>query len=239
MVKVTVIIPTMNEEASIGTVLDSIPKGFADIELMIVDTASKDRTREIAASKGAVIVDEPRRGYGRAYKTGFAKATGDVIVTLDGDCTYPAEKIPELVKMLSDEGLDFITTDRLTKMDKGAMNFTHRFGNWVLVMTMNILFGMRLKDSQSGMWVFKRSIIPKLDLTSDGMPLSEEIKIEAWKKKNGLRSKEVAVPYRPRVGEIKLNTWGDGTKNELFIFKKRFGMVKAPVYETDKKNDKK
>ncbi len=229
--KVTVIIPTMNEEKSIGTVLDSIPKEFADIELMIVDTASKDKTREIAASKGAVIIDEPRRGYGRAYKTGFAKATGDVIITLDGDCTYPAEKIPELVETLYKEKLDFITTDRLSNMDKGAMNFTHRFGNWVLAMTTNILFNMRLKDSQSGMWVFKRSILPKLNVTSDGMPLSEEIKIEAWKKKNGIKAKEIPVPYRPRVGEIKLNTWGDGTKNEIFIFKKRFGMAKPPVYD--------
>jgi len=223
--KVTIIIPTMNEEKSIGQTLDSIPKAFADIELMIVDTNSKDRTREIATEKGAVVVDEPRRGYGRAYKTGFEKASGDVIVTLDGDMTYPAEEIPQLVKKLKDEKLDYITCDRLTTLSKEAMNTTHRFGNWVLAVTTNILFGMHIKDSQTGMWVFKKEILPKLDLTSDGMALSEEIKIEAFKNKD-IKAKEVPVTYKPRIGEIKLNTWGDGRKNLMFLFKKRFGMAK-------------
>lgn len=228
-VKVSIIIPTMNEEKSIGETLDRLPRDFADLDIMIVDTNSKDRTREIAVSKGARVVDEPRRGYGRAYKTGFAAAEGDVIVTLDGDTTYPPEDIPKLVKALVDEDLDFITTDRLTQMEDGAMNTTHKFGNWTLVVTMNILFRMKLKDSQSGMWVFKKDILDKLDLTSDQMALSEEIKIEAYTK--GLKCKEIPIKYEVRQGEVKLNTWKDGFDNELFLFKKRFGMAKAPVEE--------
>ena len=222
--KVSIVIPTMNEENSIGETLDRIPRDFAELDIMIVDTNSKDRTREIAVSKGARVVEEPRRGYGRAYKTGFAAAKGDVIVTLDGDTTYPPEIIPKLVSTLEKENLDFITTDRLTRMEEGAMNTTHKVGNKVLVITMNILFRMKLKDSQSGMWCFRKSILPKLELTSNEMALSEEIKVEAWRK--GFQCKEIPIKYEVRQGEVKLNTWKDGINNELFLIKKRLGLTK-------------
>ena len=219
--KVTIIIPTLNEEESIGQTLDEIPKDFAELEIMIVDGLSKDRTIEIAKKKGAKVILEKRKGYGRAYKTGFKKATGDIIVTLDGDTTYPAYDIPRLVKMLIDKNLDFITCDRLSTLKKEAMNKKHRFGNWVLAKTTNILFNMKIKDSQSGMWVFRRKILDKLKVTSDGMALSEEIKIEAFKNKQ-IKAIEVPVEYRIRIGDIKLNTWGDGWGNWKFLFKKRF-----------------
>ena len=219
--KVTVIIPTLNEEESIGQTLDEIPKDFADLEIMIVDGLSKDRTIEIAKKKGARIVMEKRKGYGRAYKTGFKKAKGDIIVTLDGDTTYPADDIPRVVRMLLDEDLDFITCDRLSTLRKDAMNKKHRLGNWVLAKTTNILFGLKLKDSQTGMWVFRREILDKINLTSDGMPLSEEIKIEVFKNKE-IKAIEIPVEYRIRIGDIKLDTWGDGWGNWKFLFKKRF-----------------
>ncbi len=219
--KVTVIIPTLNEEKSIGETLDEIPKDFAELEMIIVDGLSKDRTVEIAKKKGARVVMEKRKGYGRAYKTGFKNATGDIIVTLDGDTTYPAYDIPRIVKMLIDDGLDFITCDRLSTLKKEAMTKKHRFGNWVLAKTQNILFNMRIKDSQSGMWVFWRRILPKLKITSDGMAMSEEIKIEAFKNKD-IKAKEVSVEYRIRIGDIKLDTWGDGIGNWKYLWRKRF-----------------
>lgn len=223
ILKVSVVIPTMNEEESIGEVLDSIieslePSEF-DFEVMIVDTNSKDRTREIASSKGARVIDEPRRGYGRAYKTGFENAEGDIISTLDADCTYPAEDIPGLARMLLSDDLDFITTNRFARPEEGAMSSSHRIGNRVLTMTLNLLFGIGIKDSQSGMWVFRKSCLERFDLTSDGMPLSEEIKIEAFRK---VRAKEVPITYRKRKGEVKLSSWKDGRKNFAFLWRKRF-----------------
>jgi glycosyltransferase involved in cell wall biosynthesis len=218
-----VVIPTMNEEESIGEVLDSIiealePSEF-EFEMMIVDTDSRDRTREIARSKGARIIDEPRRGYGRAYKTGFERAEGDIIATLDADCTYPSEEIPSLCRTLLSEKLDFITTNRFARLEEGAMSSSHRFGNRLLTSTLNILFGLRIKDSQSGMWVFRREALERLELTDDGMPLSEEIKIEAFKK---LRARELPITYRRRKGEVKLSSWKDGRRNLMFLWKKRF-----------------
>ncbi len=219
--KISVIIPTLNEEESIGHVLDKIPRDPKyEWEILIVDGNSKDRTREIAKEKGAKVIIEKRKGYGRAYKTGFSKATGDIIVTLDGDDTYPAEDIPKLVEHLLENDLDFISCERFSKMQKGAMTLTHKFGNWVLTITTRLLFGVKIKDSQSGMWVFRREIWDKLNVTSDGMPFSEEIKIEAWRK---FKCQEVPIEYRERKGEVKLNTWNDGLRNLKFLFKKRFG----------------
>lgn len=217
--KISVIIPTINEETSIGAVIDEVQKSL-DCEILVVDSNSRDRTVEMAKAKGATVINEPRLGYGRAYKTGFQHATGDTIVTLDGDMTYPAYKIPELLKMLEKENLDFITCDRLTYLEKGVMSRKHRFGNYVLTFFTMFLFGMKIKDTQSGMWVFKKKILDELELLSDEMAFSEEIKIESWKK--GFQFKEVPIGYRIRKGEAKILTWQHGLGNLMFLFKKRF-----------------
>jgi glycosyltransferase involved in cell wall biosynthesis len=218
----------MNEEESIGSVLDEIHKSMKgsglEYEILVVDTESKDRTRVISTEKGAIVVEEPHRGYGRAYKTGFERAGGDIIATLDADCTYPAEEIPRLCRMILEENLDFITTDRFGKMDERAMSAKHRFGNWVLTTATNILFRVRLKDSQSGMWVFRKDCLQRLNVNNDGMPFSEEMKIEAFKK---VHSREVPIHYRQRVGDVKLSSWKDGRKNLAFLLKKRFSIGRA------------
>jgi glycosyltransferase involved in cell wall biosynthesis len=223
---ITVVIPTLNEEESLAAVLEEIEGAFSkkyeagQWEVLVVDGLSKDRTVEIAKDHGCRVYMEKRRGYGRAYKSGFSNARGSIICTLDGDTTYPAVDFPRLISMLDTEGLDFLNCDRLTTLEKGVMSFTHRFGNWVLTTCGNMLFGIRIKDNQTGMWVFRKEILDKLDVTSDGMAFSEEIKIEAFLHTE-VRAKEIAVKYRKRVGEVKLNTYGDGRKNLAFLFSKR------------------
>lgn len=220
--KLSVVIPTLNEEECIGQVMDELSaalEGKVEYEVIVVDGMSRDRTREIARSKGAVVVEEARRGYGRAYKTGFAQARGEVIATMDGDCTYPAESIIPLMEMLYEENLEFITTDRFGHMEEGAMSTMHKIGNLALSFTTRLLFGRIIRDSQSGMWVFRRQALSKIRAEDDGMPFSEEIKIEAFRK---LRSKEVMIRYRRRVGEVKLSSWQDGWKNFRFLWRKRF-----------------
>ena len=218
---ISIVIPTMNEEGSVGAVIDEVQSALASRphEILVIDTNSKDRTKEIAREKGAIVIEEPRRGYGRAYKTGFEKASGNYIVTLDADMTYPAEDIPRLLEKLENEPLDFITTNRFARMQKGAMSAKHRLGNWVLSATTRVLFRVSLRDSQSGMWVLRRDILGDLNVESDGMAFSEEIKIEAFRKK---RATEVPITYRVRVGEVKLSSWRDGIGNLKYLFKKRF-----------------
>ena len=226
-VSVTVILPTRNEEEALGPTVDAIPREWCeDLEIMIVDGNSTDRTREIALEKDVRVHLEPRKGYGRAYRSGFDVAKNDIIVTMDADCTYPAELVPELVKRLLDDDLDFITCDRLRKAEDGAMSGLHGFGNWTLSFTARMLFFYGIHDSQSGMWVFRKEIMdnPRMRPTNDGMPLSEEMKINARRCFGRSKAIEVSVPYRTRVGQAEINTWGDGWKNFKFLFAKRLGI---------------
>jgi glycosyltransferase involved in cell wall biosynthesis len=216
----------MNEADSIGKVIDDIEGNLSGIEheILVVDTSSTDGTVQIAEEKGARVVNEPRRGYGRAYKTGFKNATGEYVATLDADCTYPAERIPDFVRMLDSGETDFIIGDRLTNLSSDAMTLMHRIGNRILNAATRVLFRVKVKDSQSGMWVFRRELLASLNVTSDGMPFSEEIKIEALTK--GLRVKQIPIDYRPRTGEKKLQSWRDGWRNLKFLFSKKFGKAR-------------
>lgn len=216
--KVSVVLPAYNEEEGLPITLRDMPDCVD--EVIVVDNNSRDRTAEVARSFGAVVVTETTQGYGAAYKAGFKAASGDIIVTMDADGTYPRTFIPVLLDVMLDEGLDFISCDR-TGHKKEASSPLRLFGNWVLNQAMMLLFLIRLRDSQSGMWVFRRALLEHIDLTSDGMALSEEIKIEAFTRP-GVSARELPIYYRPRVGESKLNLWHDGFYNLWFLVQKRF-----------------
>jgi glycosyltransferase involved in cell wall biosynthesis len=221
-------LPTLNEEKGIGKTIDSIKRECFDkknwnLEIVIIDGDSKDKTREIAKKKGAKIIIEKRKGYGRAYKTGLLQAKGDVIVTGDADATYPFDHIHEYIQTLIDENLDFITTDRFAELKHGSMSIKHRFGNWLLATSLRILFWIKLRDSQSGMWIFKKEAINSikpLEDFNDGMPFSEELKIEMFKSKD-IRAKEIPSTLYVRAGDAKIQSFTDGWKNLKFLFKKR------------------
>jgi dolichol-phosphate hexosyltransferase len=214
-----VIIPCLNEEQGIEKVLRAMPE-FVD-ETIVVDNASTDRTSEVAASLGAKVIREGVRGYGRAYKRGFACATGDLIVTLDGDHSYPVDALSYLLEAFLHLDVDFLNASRFPVRDSQAMSFKHKMGNLMLSIAMSVLFFRWVRDSQSGMWVFRRSIIKEMKLESDSMAFSEEIKIEVLRNRK-LRFGEISIMYSARLGEIKLNPWRDGIQNMWFLAKKRF-----------------
>jgi dolichol-phosphate hexosyltransferase len=217
--KITVVIPCLNEEQGIEQVLRRMP-AFVD-ETIVVDNGSTDRTSDIAQSLGAVVIREDVRGYGRSYKRGFANAKGDIIVTLDGDHSYPPDAISYLLEAFLHLGVDFLNASRFPVRDRRAMSFKHKFGNFVLSFAMSLLYFRWVRDSQSGMWVFRRSILRHMKLESDSMAFSEEIKIEALKSSQ-ISFAEIPVQYSSRLGEIKLNPWRDGFYNLWFLVRKRF-----------------
>jgi glycosyltransferase involved in cell wall biosynthesis len=221
---ITVIIPCLNEEQGIERVLRSMPD-FVD-QVIVVDNASTDRTSLVAASLGAQVIREDVRGYGRSYKRGFAGASGDVIVTLDGDHSYPPDAISYLLEAFRHLEVDFLNASRFPVRDRRAMSLKHHFGNLMLSLAMSILYFRWVRDSQSGMWVFRRSILKDMHLESDGMAFSEEIKIEALKDPR-VRFGEISIMYTSRIGEKKLNPWRDGLQNLLFLIKKRLPRRKA------------
>jgi glycosyltransferase involved in cell wall biosynthesis len=213
-----VIIPCLNEEQGIEQVLRRTPS-YVD-QIIVVDNGSTDGTAQVAESLGASVIREDVRGYGRSYKTGFSRATGDIIVTLDGDHSYPPDAISYLLEALLHLEADFLNASRFPVRDRRAMSFKHKFGNLVLSLATSLLFFRWIRDSQSGMWVFRRRILANMVLQSDGMAFSEEIKIEALR--TGVRFEEISIQYSSRLGEIKLNPWRDGIRNLAFLFRKRF-----------------
>ena len=221
----SIVIPALNEAANLPAVTASVPVGELAAagwltEILVVDNASTDGTGEVARSLGATVVSQPRRGYGNAYHAGFSAATGDVIATGDADCTYPFDALPDLLRTLVDGDVEFMTTDRLGRRNRSAMKPSHRVANHALSALSRTLFGNGLRDSQSGMWVFRRYVWSGLDVRSTGMAFSQEIKNSATRA--GFRCLEVPIEYRTRGGEAKLNALPDGMANLRQLFEHRF-----------------
>ncbi len=214
---ISVVIPTINDENTIGEVISRIRK-VCNAEIIVVDTDSKDRTRDIAAEMGAKVINEPRRGYGVAYKTGFNVASGEILVGIDGDSTYPPEIIAPAIEIMDLDNVDFISCDRMTLRTERNYTMLHFVGNSVLNTAIKLLFRYRMIDSQSGMWVFRKSLYQKMRHLSDGMSFSQDLKIEALK--HG-RLIEIPVKYGIRITKPKLRTWNDGFSNLFQIFVKR------------------
>jgi hypothetical protein len=128
------------------------------------------------------------------------------------------EEIPMLLNILETENLDFIHTNRFAFMDPDSMMPLNKFGNKVLTLFANLFFRYRLKDSQSGMWVFRKKILDDINLSGDGMSLSQEIKIKAFR---NCKAREIDSCYRKRVGKVKLKMFADGCDNLFNLFKMR------------------
>src|SRR5439155_24844113 len=180
-------IPTMMVERTIGLVNDEVRKAVGQrmARGLLVEKDSRGRTRGNVAAKGARVIREPRRGYGRAYKAGCHEARGTYIATLDADLTYPADRLSDFLAALETDRADFVSGDRMSHLGGEAMSGMHRIGNAILNAAFRLLYRARIRDSQSGMWAFRRSILPRLYLVHDGMAFSEELKIEA--SRNGFR----------------------------------------------------
>ncbi len=215
---ITVVLPCYNEEGGVALVIPTLPD-FVD-EILVVDNNSTDKTSEVAKSLGARVVFEERQGYGAAYKCGFANVKTDIVVTMDGDGTYPAHAISYLIDTLILDELDFVSAARIPIQFGHSFNMLLRyFGNIFLTTVTWMLFGIRLRDSQSGMWVYRKEVLDEIKVISDGMPFSEEFKIRSFKHPT-IRAREVPVQFKyiTRVGPSKLNLWGDGFKNLLYLF---------------------
>jgi dolichol-phosphate hexosyltransferase len=222
--EITVVIPCLNEEQGIAKVLSRMPS-FVD-EVIVVDNNSTDGTARIAAGMGARVIRENVRGYGRAYKTGLFHAKGDVIVTLDGDHSYPVDALSYLLEALLSARVGFVSASRFPIQSRDSMALLNLVGNRLLSIAMSCLYLTWIRDSQSGMWIFYKDVLSKMDLRSDGMAFSEEIKIEALcNPEIGFR--EIPINYSNRAGEKKLRPWKDGWNNLMFLLRKRIQLRPA------------
>jgi glycosyltransferase involved in cell wall biosynthesis len=231
MFSLSIVIPAHNEQDNIPSTLRSIPverlrATGVDVEVLVVDNASTDHTARLAVEHGARVIAQPVLGYGNAYKAGFANCRGDVIATGDADRTYPFEILPEALALFQAERLDFLSTNRLSRLRADAMTRSHVWGNRALTTITRLLFDVPFRDSQSGMWVFRREVWTRCRVLASGMAFSQELKIEAFR--NGFRCAELPIEYRPRGGEAKLRTVRDGARNTFHLLAHRTRSPQLP-----------
>ena len=218
--QISVVIPCLNEQEAVGKVIDQAYEGIRRSgrsgEVIVVDNASTDRSAEVAAAHGAIVVSERRRGYGSAYLAGLEAARGEFLVMGDADDTYPLDELSEFVEKL-DRGDDLVIGSRFKGTIHGdAMPFLNRFvGNPILTGMLNVLFGVKVSDAHCGMRAVRREALPVLDLHSTGMEFASEMVFKAYRR--GLTVSEVPIDYYPRVGESKLNRFGDAWRHVRFM----------------------
>lgn len=201
----SVVIPCYNEEESIGAVLDSMPAGVG--EVIVVDNNCTDRTAQIARARGAIVIEERVPGTGAAMRAGFRRATKPLVAVIDGDNQHPAGELPRMLDTL-ESGYDFVSGARFPLSD----TWLRGFGNWGLTLAVNVLFGLKLTDSQSGMVLFRRSLVPAVTPESHSFVFVQELKIRAATMP-GTRFIEVRIPCVAReAGVSKLLPMRHGTK---------------------------
>lgn len=223
--KVAIILPALNEEETIGKVIDEIPKPEIEgrgyrVEVWVVDNGSTDGTGRIAAQKGAKIITEPRKGKGRALRTAFELVNDDFICILDADYTYPATHIPQMLELL-EGGYDVVMGSRIRgQREDGAISKLNLIGNRLLAFAANRLYGTSISDLCTGCWSLRREVVRDLNLEAVGFDVEANMFVEIAKK--GCRIGEIPIHYRRRTTPSKLGSFKDGLKIGRMLIKKRF-----------------
>jgi len=214
----SIVIPAYNEERGIAQIIERtlairprLQEVGVDMELLVVDDGSRDRTAEIAARYPEVrmIRHTVNRGYGAALKTGFNHARGNLLGFLDADGTYPPEYFPELCQVALQEEADLVIGSRMSGAES-EMPLVRRVGNILFAGLVSILGNHRVRDSASGMRVIRREVLSRLYPLPDGLNFTPVMSTRAIHEQ--VRMREVAIPYKERVGRSKLNALRDGVR---------------------------
>ncbi len=219
---ISIIMPCLNEEAAVGASVDEAMKFLENNslngEIIVVDNGSTDGSAQVAKSHGARVISEPRRGYGRALRTGFEAALGNVLIMGDCDTTYDFLNLEKMYKPLADNDCDMVIGNRYAGgIEKGAMPLSHRWGVRFLSYCGRRKFKVKVYDFHCGIRGFRRESYHRLDLKTEGMEFATELIAEAGRK--GLKIMEVPVPLRKCEAKrkSKLRTIRDGLRHLKYI----------------------
>ena len=215
----SLVVPCKNEAGIIAGFIRRVPP-YVD-EIIIVDNNSTDLTGVIAKREGAVVIREHRAvggiGYGFAHMTGMRQAKGDIIIGMDGDDTYPVDKIDAVVRYMDRKNLDVVSCNRLPLRNPEAISFTRQIGIMLLNLEINFLFGYAIKDILTGMWAVRSDAVEKLALTQGDWNLSVEIKLRALLNRT-VRFAEYHIDHFERIGNpSKQQIYKTGIQHALFI----------------------
>ncbi|WJY26206.1 MULTISPECIES: glycosyltransferase family 2 protein [Sporosarcina] len=218
--EIAVLVPCYNEEQTIGNVIDDFRRELPDATIYVYDNNSSDRTSEVARAHGAVVRFEPRQGKGNVVRSMFRDIEADYYIMVDGDDTYPAEFVHEILAPLETGEANLVIGDRLsngTYFDENKRKF-HGFGNNLVKGLINKLYKSNITDIMTGYRGFDRLFVKSMPVTSPGFEIETEMSIHALD--NRFLIKEVPIDYRdrPEGSESKLNTVTDGLKVLRMIF---------------------
>jgi glycosyltransferase involved in cell wall biosynthesis len=217
---VSVVMPCFNEAEAVGECVAAakmaLERAGVSHEIIVCDNDSNDESAAIAASFGAVVVREEQRGYGLAYLAAFRHARGQYWIMADADGTYDLSIIPEFLKKLK-EGDDFVSGTRFNNGARPPIPYLNRaLGNPVLTFLVNLLFGSRYSDVYTGYRAFSGESYARIQPSSPGMEFNLELAVRAAHQK--LRSSEIPINLKARLGRSKLRPWRDGLRSICKIF---------------------
>jgi glycosyltransferase involved in cell wall biosynthesis len=208
--RTTVAIPCYNEATTIAKVVSDFRKELPEAEILVVDNASSDDSGARAAAAGARVVREKRRGKGYVMQTILETVDADVCVIVDGDDTYFAEDVHQLLLPVTSDQADMVVGDRLKEATSVALNDLHRFGNRAILAIINMAFRTDFQDVLSGYRVMNRKFMNAVPLIAGGFETETELTLQALEK--GMVIREMPIRYRARpVGSVsKLSPFADG-----------------------------
>lgn len=211
--KIAVLLPCYNEGLTIKNVVEKFKKVLPQADIYVYDNNSTDDTAGIASRAGAIVCKESRQGKGNVVRSMFEQIHADIYVMADGDGTYPADTVLDLIQPVVDNDADMVVGDRLSNYSyqrEARRGKLGSYGNYLFTRFVNLLFGGSLRDIFSGYRVFNRKFVKTVPILSDGFQVEAEMTLFALDKK--LKVKEVPITFkeRPVGSESKLNTIGDG-----------------------------
>jgi len=218
---ISVVIPCLNEEASVGQVIEMARRGIAGLglaeEIIVVDNGSTDRSAQVAREHGARVIIEKHRGYGSALRTGFQNASYELLVMGDADLTYDFTAIGNLVRPILEGKADFVIGNRMKSIKPGAMPRLHRYiGNPLLSFALRTMFHSNLvHDAHCGLRAITAEAYRKLRCVTTGMEFASEMVVRAIRCR--LRIVERDIVYHPRKGQSKLHSFRDGWRHLRFM----------------------
>ncbi len=206
-----VLIPCLNEEKGIASVVSEYRRAFPEARILVVDNGSTDGTATAARAASAEVILEERRGKARAVATALNLIDEDLVLMVDGDGTYPAEGA-RLLFPLCEQGMDMVTGLRTPKGSEAVFRRFHRGGSALFHAAMSVVFGYSPRDLFSGLRLFSRRFYKNVPILFRGFELETELTIQAVEK--GFRVAEAPVPFRERAEGTasKLRTVRDGTR---------------------------
>jgi glycosyltransferase involved in cell wall biosynthesis len=216
--KIAVLIPCLNEEQTIAKVIQDFRKELPEAAVYVYDNNSSDRTALIAKAAGARVFREKRQGKGFVVASMFEEVEADLYVLVDGDDTYPAANVHELLRPIMEERADMVVGNRLEAFGEHSFRRFHLMGNKLVVGLVNLIFKCKLKDIMSGYRAFSRDFVRKVPIVSRGFEVETEMTLQALHYDFVIA--EVPVPYRkrPQGSSSKLKTFSDGVKTILTVF---------------------